>query len=163
MYQPRTPNYRKRDPHMRWGLPDRVFFACGACHILAYAFLERYDDGAMEALWIRPDDRFTGNHIVVALGDRVFDYHGYSERRFFMERYWDRARRRYSGWDGSIRPLPRPVLVSEPLSRTYDGLWLRQPDQFLHDALPRAEAYLTRFPAPHVMTTSSGGSSVATA
>tara|TARA_R110000868_G_C10798701_1_gene756888 strand:+ start:97 stop:315 length:219 start_codon:yes stop_codon:yes gene_type:complete len=28
MYQPRTPNYRKNDPVMRWNLPDRVFFAC---------------------------------------------------------------------------------------------------------------------------------------
>ena len=43
MYQPRTPNYRKSDPVMRWNLPDRIFFACGACHILAHAFIERFD------------------------------------------------------------------------------------------------------------------------
>lgn len=24
----------KEDPVRRWNLPDRVFFACGACHIL---------------------------------------------------------------------------------------------------------------------------------
>jgi hypothetical protein len=30
----------KQDPVRRWSLPDRVFFACGACHILAYAFLK---------------------------------------------------------------------------------------------------------------------------
>jgi hypothetical protein len=29
---------------MRWALPDRVFFACGACHILAYAFYSGGDD-----------------------------------------------------------------------------------------------------------------------
>ena len=46
------------------------------------------------------------------------------------------------------------VLVSEARSRTYDGLWLREPGQFLHNALPRAEAYLARFPAPSDMTSS---------
>jgi hypothetical protein len=26
----------KRNPVRRWAFPDRVFFACGACHILAW-------------------------------------------------------------------------------------------------------------------------------
>jgi hypothetical protein len=38
MYRVSTPDYRKSDQAMGWALPDRVFFACGACHILAYAF-----------------------------------------------------------------------------------------------------------------------------
>jgi hypothetical protein len=42
MYQPQTPGYQKSNAEMRWALPDRVFFACGACHILAYAFLQRW-------------------------------------------------------------------------------------------------------------------------
>ncbi len=32
----------KRDPVRRWHLPDCVFFACRACHILTYAFLQKY-------------------------------------------------------------------------------------------------------------------------
>jgi hypothetical protein len=40
------------------------------------------------------------------------------------------------------------VLISEARPRRYDGLWLREPQQFLHDALPRAERFLDRFPAP---------------
>jgi hypothetical protein len=40
MYRMRT-NLPKRHLERRWGLPERVFFACGACQILAYAFLER--------------------------------------------------------------------------------------------------------------------------
>jgi hypothetical protein len=31
-----------------------------------------------------------------------------------------------------------------PKSRGYDGLWLREPGQFLHDALPRADRFLDR-------------------
>jgi hypothetical protein len=41
MHKRRTPG-AKRDPAKRWAFPDRVFFAAGACHMLAYAFLERY-------------------------------------------------------------------------------------------------------------------------
>jgi hypothetical protein len=40
------------------------------------------------------------------------------------------------------------VLISEKLSRQYEGLWLREPEQFLQDALPRASAFLQRFPPP---------------
>ena len=59
----------KKHPEKRWALPDRVFFACGACHILAYAFLRRFPDRGFRALWIRPAQGFTGNHIIVANGD----------------------------------------------------------------------------------------------
>lgn len=44
----------KQDPARRWSLPDRVFFACGACHILAYAFLKAYPRSGFAPLWIKP-------------------------------------------------------------------------------------------------------------
>ena len=37
------------------------------------------------------------------------------------------------------------VLVSEQCSREIEGLWLREPKQFLHDALPRARTFLDKF------------------
>ena len=52
--KPRIKNYDKLDPVMRWELTDRVFFACGACHILAYAFMERYKLRSAKAIWIKP-------------------------------------------------------------------------------------------------------------
>lgn len=148
MYQPRTPNYDKSDPIKRWQLPDRVFFACGACHILAHAFLERYANTAMQPLWFKPFDGFTGNHIVVIWGDWAFDYHGYSKRTVLIDHYFKRARQRWPGWDAELPSLPRDVLVSENKSKEISGLWLREPDQFLHNALPRAERYLDRFGPP---------------
>ncbi len=75
---------KKRDAKLRWALPDRVFFACGACHILAFAFLERYGSSALKATWIKPASGFTGNHIFIAANDWVFDYHGYSYREHFF-------------------------------------------------------------------------------
>jgi hypothetical protein len=145
MYRVRTKGYRKEDQAMRWALPDRVFFACGACHILAYAFLERYGTPEMTALWIKPDAGFTGNHIVVAADDWVFDYHGLSRREPFLAHSFARARRLWPGWNASLVELPRDVLVSEEKSRRYEGLWLREPGQFIHDALPRARRFLDRF------------------
>ena len=133
---------------MRWSLPDRVFFACGACHILAHAFLERYGTPEMKALWLKPEAGFTGNHIFVGMNDWAFDYHGYSGREHFLAHTLKSAQRFWPGWNATLIELPWDVLVSKTKSRTYEGLWLREPDQFLHNALPRAEAFLDRFPDP---------------
>jgi hypothetical protein len=146
----RVPAEVKADPVRRWSLPDRAFFACGACQVLAYAFLEREAARAQPrpcgALWIRPRAGFTGNHIVIAGADWVFDYHGYSDRLAFLAHTWAKAARWYPGWDADLVALPQAVLVSEKMSRTYAGLWLREPGQFLHNALPRARAFLARCP-----------------
>lgn len=148
MYRIRTPGYSKRDPIRRWQLPDRVFFACGACHILAHAFLERWGRPDDEVIWFRPKPGFSGNHIVVARGDLIFDYHGWSERERFMAHTRRRACRHWPGWDADLVRLPRDVLTSEARSKEIPGLWLMEPGQFLHDALPRARRYLDRFRAP---------------
>jgi len=151
MYRLRTPNCPTRDQARRWALPDRVFFACGACHILAYAFLEQHATSAMTALWLKPNPGHTGNHIVVATEAWVFDYHGYTDRARYLAHTRQRARQWWPGWDMTMVPLPTPVLVSEVASRTYDGLWLREPGQFHGDALARARAFVDRFAPPPVV------------
>ena len=55
------------------------------------------------------------------------------------------AQRFFPGWSATLIDLPADVLVSEAKSREIEGLWLREPQQFLHDALPRARAFLDRF------------------
>ncbi|MCJ2071121.1 hypothetical protein MKK75_20390 [Methylobacterium sp. J-030] len=147
MYRPRTPG-AKRDLLKRWNLPDRVFFACGACYILAHAFLERYGRPDMTVLWFKPAPGFTGNHIVVATEAWVFDYHGYSARERYIAHSFARARHWWPGWEAELIALPPDVLVSEERSRCHAGLWLREPGQFLHDALPRARRYRDRFGPP---------------
>jgi len=137
------------NPVARWGLTDRVFFACGACHILAYAFLERYPDIDAKVIWIKPSAGYWGNHAFVDLGDIVFDYHGFSYRDAFDAHLFKRGRHYYGdGWNAEFIEIPKDVLISEEKSKTYDGMWLREPRQFLHDALPRAHAYLDRFYIP---------------
>ena len=151
MYRLRTRG-AKRDPEKQWALPDRVFFACGACQVLAYAFLELHGSPDMKALWLRPKPGFMGNHIFVATDNWVFDYHGYSRRERFLEHTYERAQFWWPGWRATIVELPRDVLVSEAQSRRYNGLWLREPKQFFRDAMPRARAFLNRFPLPCLKT-----------
>jgi hypothetical protein len=55
---------------------------------------------------------------------------------------------RTAGYRKDNGEMPPDVLISERMSRTYEGLRLREPGRFLHDAMPRAQAYLRRFPAP---------------
>jgi hypothetical protein len=136
----------KADPVRQWHRPERQFFANGACHILAFAFLERYPAAGFHARWIKPAAGFTGNHIYVTNGEHAFDYHGFSLEERLLDLGFRRARRFFPGWDATLIDLPTDVLVSERKSREIDGLWLREPKQFLHDALPRARAFLDRFP-----------------
>jgi hypothetical protein len=142
------PREVKRDPARQWALPDRVFFAAGACHIAAYAFLERYPDAGFTALWQKPAPGFWGNHLFVVRDDVAFDYHGYTSLAALLAHERRKANRWWPGWSCELVPLPADVLVSEAKSRTYDRLWLREPTQFLHDALPRARRFLARFPPP---------------
>ncbi len=147
MYRLRTKG-AKRDPIKQWALPERVFFACGACQILAYAFLRAYPESGFTPIWIRPSQGYTGNHIVVVRDRLAFDYHGYSDFRGLLAHTRRKADRWWPGWAAELIELPAEVLVSESKSRMYDGLWLKEPKQFLFDAMPRAEMFLKRFPAP---------------
>lgn len=148
MYCPRSPGYDKSDPVKRWALPDRVFFACGACHILAEAFLERYGEAGHRIIWIRPKPGFWGAHVFIHGQGFAFDYHGYSEPERLMAHTRKSARRYMPGWECDLIEIPRVVLTSEAESRKIPGLWHREPEQFLHNALPRARRYLDRFAAP---------------
>lgn len=135
----------KRDPTKSWNRRDRAFFAAGACHILAYAFLERHKSKGFHALWIKPAEGFTGSHIVATNGKFIFDYHGLSDRNRYFQHLQKRAAQKWPGWSCELVDLPSDVLVSESKSKTYDGLWLREPGQYLYDALPRARRFLDRF------------------
>jgi len=134
----------KNDPVRHWHRPDRQFFANGACHVLAFAFIERYPDLDFHARWIRPAAGFTGNHIYVTDSVNAFDYHGLTTEQRLLALGFKRGRRFFSGWDATIIDLPTDALISERRSREIEGLWLREPQQFLHDALPRANAFLDR-------------------
>ena len=135
----------KDDPVRRWHRPDRQFFANGACQVLAYAFLERYSGLGFQARWIKPAQGYIGHHIYVTDGRTAFDYHRLTTEADLLSLGFRRARRFFPGWDATLVDLPMDVLISEQRSRQIEGLWLREPKQFLHDAMPRARAFLDKF------------------
>jgi hypothetical protein len=147
VYQLRTKG-GKRDPIKNWALPEKVFFACGACHILAYAFLKAYPGRGFIPIWIRPAKGYTGNHILVVRDQLAFDYHGYSHWATLWAHIKLRANQRWSGWNADLIELPEDVLISETKSKMCEDLHLREPGQFLFDAMPRAQKFLNRFPSP---------------
>lgn len=149
MYKRRTPG-AKRDPMKQWALPDRAFFAAGACHMLAYVFLERYQHNGFEAKWIRPSPGHTGNHIVVVRDDDacVFDYHGYSDWAPYWTHTVRRANQWWPGWCADVVSVRTDALISRDQAREYEGLWMKEPREFLFDPLARARRYLQKFPAP---------------
>ena len=148
MYQLRRKNCRKKDLEKRWALPDRLFFACGTCHILAYAFLKCYNLPDVKVFWIKPHGAHTGNHIFITWetsgSEWVFDYHGVSNRDIYLAHYWKRARQQFPGWDASLVELFPDALIDGWGSTKYDGLWLRAPHQYFDNPLPRADKFLAR-------------------
>ena len=133
----------KEDPVRRWNLPERVFFASGACHILAHAFLERFPSAGFHPVWLRPRGGFTGNHVFVTNGDLAFDYHGYVPCGRLVAHYTMRARRLFPGWQADLVPVTVSLINREEAKAI--GMDIREPAQFLHDTLPRARHYLERF------------------
>ncbi len=91
---------------MRWALPDRVFFACGACHILAHAFLERYGTASHKALWFKPASGFIGSQIVLAGEGWILDYRGYAARQLYLAHTFKRTAQRWSDWTATMHDLP---------------------------------------------------------
>jgi hypothetical protein len=147
MYRRRTPG-SKRDPVIQWALPDRVFFAAGACHILAYAFLEAYPHAGFTAYWIRPAPGHTGNHIVSVRDDVVFDYHGFARWPVYWRHTTRRADQQWPGWSAGLVPIRQDSLISNAAAREYAGLHMKEPKDYLFDPLPRTRRYLQRFTAP---------------
>jgi len=131
----------KRDLVKSWNRPDRPFFAAGACHILAGVFLRSSLKSGFQALFIEPETGFRGGHVLVSNGETVFDYQGYSKQEDFLAHFFLKIRRHFPRWQGVVHRLEDSPM-EEPFCREYQ---YRRPDQYLHDPIPRALAYLQRF------------------
>jgi hypothetical protein len=130
----------KKDPQRRWALPDRIFFGHGACHILAGVFLERPPLAGFYAERVIPGEGFWGNHIYVTNGVIAFDYHGYSGRDRLLEHHRRGWSRRHDGWGCTIEAVDFRLLETAELNERK----MLGPDQYLHDAIPRARRFIER-------------------
>lgn len=130
----------KQDPQRRWQLPDRIFFAHGACHILAGVFLQRFPDALFKAIWVKPIEGYYGSHIFVTNGSIAFDYHGYSKLERLILHHESGWSRRFPGWSADIVAVNFSLLNTAELNvRNMKG-----PDEYLGDAIQRSNQYLDR-------------------
>jgi hypothetical protein len=130
----------KKDPVRRWALPDRIFFGYGACHILAGVFLRNPPMKGFHAERITPAEGFAGNHIYVTDGLIAFDCHGYSSRERLLAHHakgWSTHR---PGWTCALETVEFDLLDTAELNQRK----MLGPDQYLHDAIPRARAFIER-------------------
>ena len=131
----------KKDPVRRWALPDRVFFGNGACHILAGVYLREPPLPGFCAERIIPGDGFAGNHIFVTDGAVAFDYHGYTLRTRLLQYYTNSWSGEYAdGWTCRLERVDFDLLSTAELNARK----MLGPDQYLHDPVPRAQAYLQK-------------------
>jgi hypothetical protein len=136
----------KADLNLSWSRPDEEFFASGACHVLAAAFLTTYPSAGFSAWSLRPMIGARGSHVVALRGALVFDWAGYSYREVFVTEHVQAMRVYIPGWDAELLPMAMDPIGWEFCNTTNS----RHPSQFPHDPLPRALEFVRRFPAPDV-------------
>ncbi|MEL6452762.1 MAG: hypothetical protein AAFQ19_16035 [Pseudomonadota bacterium] len=130
----------KQDPARRWALPDRAFFAHGACHILAGVFLAHTPGQGWRAERIIPNGPYPGNHIYVTDGSRAFDYRGCVPRPRLLAWYARHMQAQTPGLSGTIEAVRFDLTDTAALNARK----MRGPDQYLHDPRPRAAAFLAQ-------------------
>ena len=125
---------QKHDLAGSWSRPDRPFFASGACHVLAAAFLEAYPNADYHPFLILPNPGLRGSHVFVSDGKIAFDYHGFSKYDHYLSHFFTKIRRFFPRWHGQvIRLTESPIGVS-----FCEAHHCRLPSQYLHNPLPRA-------------------------
>lgn len=123
----------RADQDLSWNRHDQAFFAAGACHILAYAFLEVHTSGFMPVgLWTRGAN--DPSHVYVSDGTWAFDHCGWTPEQELLNT--SRAA------EPDVEYQPNPILMG--LDELCARHWHRTRTEFAHDPWPRAHAYIAR-------------------
>jgi hypothetical protein len=137
----------KQDPVRRWNLSERAFFGHGACHILAHAFMLRFPTSGFYAVWIKPCSGYRGNNVYVTNGHMAFDYRGYLRESRLTTHFWRQYKFAYPGWEAELVRVHGNLCNSVKMKNI--GMHIREPNEFLHDAMPRARSYLNKYEDRH--------------
>lgn len=130
----RTPAERA-DQQLSWVRSDAAFFAAGACHILAFAFVAAHPDFSIRALRKRGEP--FAFHVFATDGAWAFDHDGWTPESELIS-------------VTSVAELPAELETLDiplDLVRFCADHHSRLPEDFAHDPWPRARAYIARFPA----------------
>jgi hypothetical protein len=130
----------RRDQLLAWRRPDSAFFASGACHVLAFRFLARHASDRWRAVYLKPADGFPGTHVYATDGRWAFDFNGWVPERTLIDVTTAECQRRWPGWTAE------QITLHEALEVFCQRWNHRHPSQFPFDPIPRADAFLDRFP-----------------
>ena len=148
MYRPsaqfrRTPAERA-DQLLSWNRDNVPFFAAGACHILAFAFLETYPQAGFHPVGLWPRGAANPSHVYVTNETWAFDFDGWTPEAELL------AVTRAAEPDADYER--RPVLTDlRTFCHSHDH---RDRPHFAFDPWDRALRYLAQFPAPDTLPTS---------
>lgn len=85
LYYKRTPE-EKADKFLAWERDDISFFAAGACHILAFMFMELHShENKYNIIGIKTRDDSYVHHVYVTDGIWAFDYAGWTLEEEILE------------------------------------------------------------------------------
>ncbi|MBK8857661.1 MAG: hypothetical protein IPN11_08250 [Opitutaceae bacterium] len=135
----RTPA-QKSDLEWSWARGDRAFFAAGACHILARAFLTNPIGHGFKPMMIVPGAGFRGGHVFATDGTTVFDYHGFSSHARFLAHYFAKISRIFPGWQGNVLDITDTFWTDD----WFDVLQMRRPHQYHRDPSERAAVFVAK-------------------
>jgi len=131
----------KQDLEASWLRSDFEFFAAGACHVLASAFLGEYPNLGYCAILIESKPPQRGTHVVVANTRWVFDANGFTEREPYFQEYFALQRERDPSWSAALVELDEDPAGWDFCRRRGH----RHPSQFWRDPTERARAFIASF------------------
>jgi hypothetical protein len=145
MYRPssqfRRTAAQRADQQLSWNRDDTAFFAAGACHILAFAFLATYPHAGFHPVGLWPHQARDPAHVYATNGTWAFDHDGWTPQAELLA--LTRAAEPDAGYQ------PRQILTDlETYCAAHNH---RAREHFAHDPWQRALHYLAQFPPPETL------------
>ena len=132
----------RADQLLSWQRSDKAFFAAGACHVLAWAFLQRYPAAGFAPVGLQESGEPVVSHVYVGDGRRAFDHDGWTLEDELLT--VTRAATAGQAPGTLVERLALPGELTAVCARHNSRL----PSQYAFDPWPRALAYIARFEPP---------------
>ena len=131
----------KSDLFLSWNRPDKNFFAAGACHILAYLFIQLHPNEGYKINFIKPNENFPGNHLYVSDGTWAFDFNGWTLEKELLEETMKSYFLNYPEWNYE------KIEITHSLDDFCKKHNHRMPYEFAYLPWERAYNYIKSFPS----------------
>lgn len=135
------PKEVKLDRELLWKLEDKQFFAAGACHVLAFAYKDIFENAGYDIYLIHPKST-RGTHVFVSNGEWVFDSRGYQRHLDFMNEYSEACHSLFGDWEYEI------LKIEESFDEFCVKHNHRTTDKFMGNPFQRAYRFIESFVAP---------------